>query len=188
MVSKQHLFGALLIAILAVVAIHAINFPGSVPHFKQEAGGLPLLDTHPLFEGGAIHERVIAYGDRGRAAYRARLFTVDVLLPLCVTAFLFAFMLTAIEKMQLRGALKVAFLSGSFIYLLFDLLENAFLFDILSDYPLRHAAVEAALPYLTTVKRIGAGFGLFAPPILFAIAALKKRGTASSNQAESSTH
>jgi hypothetical protein len=73
-------------ALLVVLAVHFLQFPGSVPDFTRASGGGVLLDASPAFTPDATFERLAAYGEAGRQNYSFRNVTVDVLLPLSVFA------------------------------------------------------------------------------------------------------
>jgi hypothetical protein len=175
MTSKRHLLFALIWALAVIVGVHAFNFPGSVQNFKEVTGGLELLDTKPSFDIEQVSARIESYGEAGRSNYRWRLFTVDVFLPLSLTLFLFLFMRHAVERMKVSVVVGAVLLGASFVYLVFDLAENASLFFLLSAHPNRHAAVEYVLPYLTIVKRSGVLLALLTPLVLVVYAALRDR-------------
>src|SRR5688572_23590173 len=153
MTSKKRLLLAFIWALVVMIAVHALEFPGSVQDFRQVTGGLELLDTKPSFDIETIRARIESYGEAGRANYRFRLFTVDVLLPFSLTAFLFLLMRHGVERVRIGGGVKRLLLGASLVYLVFDLSENASLFFLLSSLPSRYRAVETRLPYFPAVKR-----------------------------------
>ena len=65
-----------------VVAVHAFDFPGSVPRLERVSGGGVLLDAVPAFSVDDVYGRLASYGEEGRASYAFRNLTVDVLPPL----------------------------------------------------------------------------------------------------------
>ena len=74
-------------AFLVVVAVHFIQFPGSVPDFNRASDGGILLDASPAFTPDGIYDRLTGYGEGGRRNYSLRNVTIDVLLPLVAVSF-----------------------------------------------------------------------------------------------------
>jgi hypothetical protein len=175
MTSKRLLFFAFVWAFAVAVVVHAFDFPGSVQDFRRVTGGLELLDTKPSFDVETVHARIENYGEAGRLNYRLRLLTVDVLLPLSLTPFLFLLMRHAVERIKVSGVVRGLLLGASLVYLIFDLAENGFLFVLLSTHPSRQPPLEQVLPYLTAIKRSGTLLGLLVPTVLLAFAAIRDR-------------
>lgn len=67
---------ALVWAVLVVFAVHFLDFPGSVPDFRQASRGGTLLDVSPVFTVDGTYERLGKYGDEGRSNYSFRNVTV----------------------------------------------------------------------------------------------------------------
>jgi len=163
------------LAFLVVVAVHFLDFPGSVPRFKETSGGGVLLDQSPSFTVDAIYKRISDYGEEGRKSYEFRNVTVDILLPLSLFPFLFLLMFHAVRSLQLNRSLRVLLLSLPFAYVIFDLVENADVLILLNNYPKRMDVMAGLLPYVTSVKRASSLLALFVPVGIFGIRFL--RGT-----------
>ena len=86
---RHTLLIATVVAVTVVVAVHTLDFPGSVPRFEKISGGGVLLDAVPAFSVDDVYARLAGYGEEGRAGYAFRNLTVDVLLPLSMLPFLF---------------------------------------------------------------------------------------------------
>lgn len=174
-VRGRYLLLAFVWALAVMIAVHVLDFPGSVQEFKTVTHGQQLLDTTPAFDTEAVSARIHGYGEAGRANYRFRLVTVDVFLPLSLTPFLFLLMLRGVDRVELTGVTRRLLLWATLAYLLFDLAENATLFVLLSSHPSRNTVLETVLPYLTAFKRAGILTGLVIPAVLLAFAPLKDR-------------
>jgi hypothetical protein len=151
-------------AVLVVSAVHFLKFPGSVPNFVEVSGGGTLLDALPAFTPDATYERLAAYGEAGRQNYSFRNMTVDVMLPLSVLPFLFILMMSALRGVAISRSLRLLLLSVPFLYVIFDLLENALVLRLLAGYPERLDLLATMLPYVTTIKR-GASLIAFGLPV-----------------------
>ena len=66
-------------------------------------------------------------------------------------------------------------LSLPFVYVLFDLLENATVLRLLANYPERLVLLATALPYMTMITRVASLLALAIPVSLLAFQFLRRR-------------
>ena len=156
-------------------SVHALDFHGSVPNFRNRSGGGILLDIKPAFSEAGVYERLDSYGEEGRRIYSFRNATVDVVLPLSLLPFLFLFMLKAFEALHLSRLQRLFLLSLSIVYALFDFAENAAVLVLLKRFPDRIHLLAVVLPYLTTVKRTASILSFVLPLAIFASAFVRNR-------------
>ncbi|HYT66245.1 MAG TPA: hypothetical protein VEL51_07510 [Vicinamibacterales bacterium] len=162
-------------ALLVVLAVHLLQFPGSVPDFNRASGGGVLLDASPAFTSDAVYERLAGYGEAGRQNYSFRNVSVDVLLPLSVLPFLFLFIGRAVSRFSFRPLLRAVFLSVPVVYVAFDLLENASVLALLANYPERMNVLAASLPYTTLIKRAASLLALGIPLAMVVFQFVRRR-------------
>jgi len=174
MTRKRTFVFVFVLAFLVVFAVHFLDFPGSVPRFKEISGGGVLLDQSPSFTVDAIYKRLSDYGANGRKEYAFRNITVDILLPLSLLPFLFLLMLHAIRPLQLSRSLRLLLLSLPVVYVVFDFAENAAVLALLNNYPTRMELTAGILPFLTLVKRVASLLALVVPVGIFAIRFLRR--------------
>ena len=155
-------------ALLVVLAVHFLEFPGSVPDFTRVTGGGVLLDAAPAFTPDATYERLAGYGDAGRRNYSFRNVTVDVFLPLSVFPFLLLLIRRATSRSSLRPSLIRVLIAVPVVYVALDLLENASVLALLARYPERMNALAASLPYTTVIKRAASVLALGVPTAMLA--------------------
>ena len=79
MTTRTIFLTALVWAVVVVLVVHFLDFPGSVPNFRQVSGGGTLLDASPAFTADSVYQRLGEYGDEGRRNYSFRNVTVDIL-------------------------------------------------------------------------------------------------------------
>jgi hypothetical protein len=173
MTKRRAFIFAFVLAFLVVFAVHFLDFPGSLPRFKETSGGGVLLDQSPLFTVDAIYERLLDYGEEGRKNYAFRNVTVDILLPLSLLPFLFLLMFHAVRSLQLNRSLRVLLLSFPFVFVIFDFAENADVLVLLNNYPKRIDFMARLLPYVTSVKLLALLLSLFLPVGIFGIRFLR---------------
>ena len=162
-------------AVFVVLAVHLLQFPGSVPDFNRASGGGVLLDATPAFTPDKTYERLAAYGEAGRRNYSFRNVTVDVTLPLSVVPFLVLLIRKAIVPFSFGRVMRAVFVSIPFLYLAFDLLENASVLGLLANYPGRMDGLAASLPYTTVVKRAASLMAIVLPLSLMGIQFVRAR-------------
>ncbi len=167
------LFASLVVAVVAVVAVHFLQFPGSVPDFIRASGGGSLFDVKPSFSPEATYERLSAYGERGRKNYAFRNLTIDVILPLSVFPFLFLLMRYVLSRLRPSRVIGGLLLALPILYVAFDLAENASVLALLSNYPNRLEVVPVILPYLTVIKRAASLLALVVPLAILPIVLLR---------------
>jgi hypothetical protein len=162
------------VAALVVFAVHALDFPGSVPNFVRSSGGGVLLDVKPSFSEEETYQRLSAYGEQGRNNYAFRNLTIDVLLPLAVFPALFLLMLHALDRSS-PGRVTRAFLySLPLIYVIFDFAENGTVLLLLSYFPDRMHFLAGILPYLTVIKRTASLLSLAVPLVIFSVVLVRR--------------
>lgn len=116
----------LVAAVSALIAVNTLNVPLMVPRIRQLAGGAPMLDLRLGYAPREAYQFLDALGPAGRTMYLAMLWTVDLLLPLLFTLFLW----TAIGKGELRRWRWAALAAG-----VADCLENMAITTLLTAYP-----------------------------------------------------
>ena len=170
---------ALVWAVLAVVAVHFLDFPGSVPDFQHASGGGTLLDATPAFSATGVYGRLGGYGEDGRRNYFFRNVTVDVLLPLNVLPFLLLLMRRAVTPFHFGRFVRAALLALPVIYVMFDLLENSIVLVLLGNYPERLDMLAGSLPYATIVKRAASLLAIAVPLAMLGFNSVRSRAAAS---------
>lgn len=163
MSQRRTFIAAMTGAVLVFIAVHFMDFPGSVPRFKEVSQGGALLDVSPSFSVDEIYRRISDYGEAGRRSYSFRNVTVDVLLPLSLLPFLLLLMLKAVKPLKLGRSSQALLLSFPVVYVVFDLAENMVVLFLLAHFPERIEHLAAILPYVTSVKRLGSLLAIFVP-------------------------
>lgn len=162
-------------ALLVVIAVHFLQFPGSVPDFNRASGGGILLDASPAFTPDGIYERLAGYGEEGRRNYSLRNVTIDVLLPLSVLPFLLLLSRRAFARYSPATVMRGFVLSLPVVYVVFDLLENASVLVLLANYPERMNVLAASLPYTTLVKRAASLLALGVPLVMLGLEFIRRK-------------
>jgi hypothetical protein len=174
MISRRSVLIALAFAGAIFVVTHLLPVPGSVHALAEATGGQPILDLEPSFSADEVYRRLAAFGEEGRAMYRRTLLTSDIVFPLSLLAFFFLFARHAAERTAPPTVIRALLLTLPFAYFLSDFVENAGIFTMLTDYPLRHGLIGDNLGYVTVFKRIAQFAALLLPLGLFFVAEAKR--------------
>ena len=161
--TTRSLLLAILLALGVALPVPLGQFPGSVPDFVRASNGGILLDAKPSFSESEIYSRLEDYGAAGRANYFFRNLTVDMLLPFSVLPLLILLARRATNRARPGRSIRLIILALGFVYVAFDLLENASVVALLSNYPERLALLSGGLPYLTLIKRSASILALVLP-------------------------
>lgn len=142
-------------AFLVVVAVHFLQFPGSVPDFTRASDGGILLDASPAFTSDGIYDRLAGYGEEGRKNYSFRNVTIDVLLPLSVLPFLLLLSRRALARYSPGTVIRSCVLA----------------------HPSRMCmnVLAASLPYTTLVKRAASLLALGLPLAMFGLDFVRRK-------------
>lgn len=136
--------------------------------------GQPILDMKPSFASEEVYDRLTAFGETGRAAYRHTVVTTDVIFPLCVLLFLFFLARYTADRLNLTRGGRWVLLAVPIMYFVADMAENAAIFTMLSTYPDRQDLIGATIGYLTLFKRVAQGAAVFVPILLLVALRFRK--------------
>jgi hypothetical protein len=131
---------------------NAVILPNQQAKIEAASGGIGPIDLQLFYTPEKVYSMVAAYGEAGRASYRAVELTFDIIYPIVYTLF-FALLVTWLfqrgfardSRMQKLNVVPL----GAW---LFDLLENIGIVSMLSIYPSTPAALAWSAVLFTLVK------------------------------------
>ena len=162
-------------ALLVFVAVHSLQFPGSVPDFERASGGGVLLDVSPAFTPDGVYERLAGYGEAGRRNYSFRNVTIDVLLPLSLLPFLLLLIRRAGARSSFSRRVTGVLFLLPVAYVALDVVENASVLALLANYPARMNTLAVTLPYTTVLKRAASLLALGIPLAMLGFQFVRRR-------------
>lgn len=157
---------AISIGVFMVVflATHFAPIPGSVMSVRSSLNHQKLFDQSPTFSIEETHRRIEAFGPSGREAYQLFTFTTDLVFPLALFSFLFAFARHVGSRVPSArvGWSRTLLTIPPIAWLLMDLLENGTIYHMLRTHPAPQILPATLLPYLTISKYslLALAFGL----------------------------
>jgi hypothetical protein len=134
-------------------ATHVFSMHGGVRQLADVMGGQPIFDQRPSFTADEVYARLEAFGALGRAAYQRMTFSSDLVFPLALFHFLVQLnrFVVQIVANKPRGILHWAPWAPG-LWLLADLTENALIWRLIEDFPLRHDSLAGMLGTMTDTK------------------------------------
>ncbi len=156
-----------------LLVTHVAPIPGGVRALQASVSHQPLFDQHPAFSPDDLHRRISAFGATGREAYQQFTYTTDLIFPLALFLFLFAFARVVGERVEPMKIPRRILWLGPMLWFSSDLFENGMIYFLLATYPSRHVVPATILPYVTVSKFV---FLLvsFALPLALYVVSLRK--------------
>lgn len=131
---------------------NTVILPNQQAKIEAASGGIGPIDLQLFYTPEKVYSMVTAYGEAGRANYRAFELTGDIIYPIVYTLF-FALLITwlfqrGLARNSRMQKMNVVPLGGW----LFDLFENLGIVSMLSLYPSTPAALAGITALFTVVK------------------------------------
>ncbi len=146
------LFGSFLIFIAFFIGTHFFNVPGSSKAVSTALHGAEIFDKSPSFTSGDVYSRIHSFPIDGIALYKQFTYTIDILFPLTLFAFLILLSLYITNRLLLPRRIKLTLLLIPIVWFVSDMVENATIYYLLSTFPSRHDVLANMLGYLTITK------------------------------------
>jgi hypothetical protein len=110
------------------------------------------FDLLLYYNSGQVYEMLAAYGERLRSRYIWGLFTVDLIYPFYYSIFIAMIMAALLKKVASDSRTLTVFMCLPFTVLVADLIENAMLISLLSNYPEKLPLISVLVGYVTCIK------------------------------------
>jgi hypothetical protein len=163
--SLQALLLALALAVVSYVVTHLLPIPGGLRQVMTATGG-PLLDQIPSYSGEEVYARIAAYGTQGRELYRRFTLTTDIIFPLTWMPFLLLYARFACSRLGAPPTARLLLLALPVVYLIADIIENVFVWIMLTDFPVPHPFLGSAIFYPTVAKWLALISALLIPTMM----------------------
>lgn len=165
-ISWKFLLSTFLIFVVVFIITHLFDLPYGAKNVKSALGNLEIFDKQPSFSSSKVYERLQAFSTDGLKVYKRFTYTMDVLFPVSFFTFLFTLTCFVGKRMTFsKKTVKVLTLLP-IIWFLFDLLENAIVFCLVSEFPKRNDFLGGIIGYITVTKFGFLLLSVFVPLIL----------------------
>ena len=169
-VSVKKLGLVFLIFLIVFIITHSFTIPSGSKQVSMLLGGLEIFDKKPIFGSDAVYHYMQSFTEIGIQVYKRFTYTIDVVFPLSMLAFLHTFSKFTLQRIKLpKYFFKIAGLLA-WIWFGFDMLENATVFYLLSELPKQHPFIAGSLGWITVIKFVLLFLSLFVPASLLLLA------------------
>ncbi|MDZ7936844.1 MAG: hypothetical protein U5M53_00620 [Rhodoferax sp.] len=143
---------SLVAAISTFAATHMVPLLGGVKALGSALGGQRIFDQHASFTSAEVYARLDAFGPVGREMYQHFTYSADVLFPLTLLAFLFLLAKFVGERTSLGAIIRKAMTAVPIVWFSTDMLENAMVYKLLTQYPKENVFIGDVLGTVTIIK------------------------------------
>ena len=164
--SGRKLFQYFVIFLLVFLITHMFEIPWGSKAVSHLLGGVEIFDKRPVFSIIEIYNRLDQFPVEGIVAYKRFTYTIDIIFPLSFFAFLLTFARFVSQRILIPKYIIKLLIGLPFFWFACDLIENAVIFNILSNYPSQSINLASSLGYITTVKFGLLLLSIFTPSLL----------------------
>ncbi len=140
------------IFVIAFFLTHMFPILGGAKMLHTTLGHQPLFDQQTSASADEVYMRLEAFGEGGREAYKHFTYTGDVIFPLSFLVFLLVLALFVGERTMLSPAIRRTLLLIPVLWFCSDMIENAVIYWLTSQFPVRHNFIASGLGWLTNTK------------------------------------
>jgi hypothetical protein len=150
--SAKALLIAFVVFATVFVATHMSPQFGGAKAISAALHGLPILDQQPSFSSDDVYQRLEAFGMAGRDMYQRFTYSSDLVFPLTLLVFLSLLAKFVAQRSVLSIQWRKALMALPFVWFASDMLENAIVFSLLSQFPTRNDALGGLVGFVTVAK------------------------------------
>ncbi len=155
-----------LIFLIVFIITHAFNIPAGSKQVSMLLGGLEIFDKKPMFGSEAVYQHIQSFTEVGIQVYKRFTYTIDVIFPLSMLAFLHAFAKFTLQRVTLTKYFFKIVKLLPWIWFGFDMLENATVLYLLSEFPKQLPFIAGLLAWITLAKFVLLFLSLLIPALL----------------------
>lgn len=159
-----------LIFIIVFIITHSFNVPAGSKQVSMLLGGLEIFDKKPIFGSDAVYHYIQSFPEIGIRVYKRFTYTIDVIFPLSMLLFLHTFSKFTLQRVALTKYFSKIVKLLPWIWFGFDMLENATVFYLLSEFPKQYPLVAGSLAWITAAKFVLLFLSLLVPALLLLFA------------------
>ncbi|MGJ1266777.1 hypothetical protein ACR78F_12930 [Sphingobacterium spiritivorum] len=159
-----------LIFIIVFIITHSFNVPAGSKQVSMLLGGLEIFDKKPIFGSDAVYHYIQSFPEIAIRVYKRFTYTIDVIFPLSMLLFLYTFSKFTLQRVALTKYFFKTVKLLPWIWFGFDMLENATVFYLLSEFPKQYPLVAGSLGWITVTKFVLLFLSLFVPASLLLFA------------------
>ena len=118
------LFGSFLIFIAVFIGTHFFEVPRSSKAVSTALHGADIFDKTPAFSSEDVYSRIASFPIDGIALYKEFTYTIDILFPITLLAFLILLSLYVTNRLLIPGRFQITLLLIPTVWFVSDMGEN----------------------------------------------------------------
>jgi hypothetical protein len=151
-ISGKLVVGAFVIFMIAFIGTHFFPIPRSSKAVSIALNGREIFDKKPSYSAEEVFARISHFPEAGIELYKSFTYTIDVLFPLTLLAFLFLLSRFIVDQSPAPKPLKIVASLLPIVWFAIDMVENSVIYQILNRWPEPHNFLAGSLGYITITK------------------------------------
>jgi hypothetical protein len=174
------LLGSFVIFAIVFIGTHFFDIPRSSKAVAKALNGLEIFDKKPAYTSAEVYSRIELFPENGRVLYQEFTYTIDILFPITLFAFLFLLSRFVIKRVTMCRSAQIILMAVPVLWLSMDFIENAVIFTLLDKFPVKDYVLAGSLGYITITKFSLLLLSILAPTLLITRHNMRRRLTANS--------
>jgi hypothetical protein len=179
-ITGKVLLGSFVIFAIVFSGTHFFDIPRSSKAVSKALNGLEIFDKKPSYTSAEVYSRIELFPENGRLLYQQFTYTIDILFPITLFAFLFLLSRFVIKRINIARTSQIILMAVPVLWLSMDFVENAIIFNLLNNFPVKRHVLAGSLGYITIAKFSLLLLSILAPTAILTIRNI--RGHVSTNQ------
>jgi hypothetical protein len=174
-ITGKVLLGSFVIFAIVFIGTHFFEIPRSSKAVTKALNGVEIFDKKPAYTSAQVYSRMELFPENGRLLYQQFTYTIDILFPITLFAFLFLLSRFVIKRITISRTLQIVLMAVPILWLSMDFIENAIIFNLLNDYPVKHYVLAGSLGYITITKFSLLLLSILGPTLLITLHNMRRR-------------
>lgn len=174
-ISGRVLLSSFMIFAVVFAGTHFFEIPRSSKAVTKALNGQEIFDKKPSFNSEEVYSRLENFPEGGRELYKQFTYTIDILFPITLFTFLLLLGLFAINRNMAYKRFKFGLLAIPILWISMDFIENAMVFRLLDNFPVKSDGLAGSLGYITITKFSLLLLSILAPTAIITIHNIRNR-------------
>lgn len=168
-ISGRVLLGSFVIFAFVFVGTHFFEIPRSSKAVTKALNGLEIFDKKPSYTSDEVYSRIQSFPDSGIVLYKQFTYTIDILFPITLFAFLFLLSRFVVKRTAVGRTSQIVLMAIPVFWLSMDLIENTVIFNLLNNFPVKKCVLAGFLGYITITKFSLLLLSILAPTLMITV-------------------
>jgi hypothetical protein len=151
-ISGKLLLGAFIVFAFVFAGTHFFSIPRSAHAIHHALNGAEIFDKSPSYTSSEVYSRIASFPSSGIYLYKQFTYTTDVLFPITLFTFLILLSKYLGQRARVSKRIQTTLTMLPIVWFGLDMAENAIVFNLLDNFPLRNDLLAGMLGYVTISK------------------------------------